>query len=1634
MPRSRVLCVKLRCARARLRLFFAQSSLTLFAGDSGDPQPADFLRPDWRSKWQQGPATSVPRDAREEPIHFEMHDFSRMIVSGQDEPAHGDAAGEKAAALGEILFWSGGGQNASVPRTLRDLRIGFRQFREMQELCGAIERSCAVVVVEEENLTPRAWSLLCTLLDRQPPWSEVPVILLRRQSTQNPAWMEGVETRAGIRVVTIESGIETLRSVVDAALSARRRQCEAREQIEAQRDREERLVGVLEHVSDAFAVLDSEWRFTYVNRGYLHLLAPQLESEAQLLGSSLWMRFPELAGTELERFYRRVMAEQAPGSLDVYDAGRNRCCEVRAHPTPRSLTIYAADVTDRRRAEKALRESEARYRALMERAQEGIFVSDERGRHVMVNPAGCEMLGYSLEEILQLRSGELYELGETVAVQQEIKRMHEGDVLHHERRMRRHDGALVHVEASITRLSNGLIQCVARDVTARKSAEELQQRKNRREQLLSETLGLLLGAGNPEVIVQQLFPKVAASLGVEVYLYFMMEEPGNILRLHSHAGLDVVTASALARVELAQALQGVDLQIQRQIAEIARPADEEEQAETFERLRLTAYVCNPLIVGERLLGTLSFGSREREAFQPEELEFLRVVSQYTAVALDRLRATRELKGRTRTLEILNRIGATLSGELDADRLAQALTEAGREVTGAEYGAFFYTAACADGDFCPLYTLAGAPGIFEKLTMPRNTPLFGAMLRGEGVTRIGDVVKDRRYGRIGSNFGIPKGNQTVRSFLAVPVISRSGEVLGGLFFGHSDPNVFQEDLEPILGGIAAQAAIAMDNARLYENVQTAADRLSLSISAANLGDFTWDAKTDSILLSPRTAEIYGIHARDELTRSELRELLDPEDQARSRVELQKSVATRSDYDIEYRITRPDGVQRWVTAKGRPFYDADGRVSGMVGVVQDITMQKHVEAVSEAKRRVLYMLAEGASLEDVLDALIRSVELESMNQVRGSILILDADQVHLRHGASPSLPRAVMEASDMLAIGPMVGACGSAVFHKRPVYVADIETDPAFAPFRDIAMAHNLRACWSTPIYSSTGAVLGAFAIYYSEPLELHDADMRVVESATRTAAVAIERREHERALQESEARQRQLLARLPVACYTMDRDGRLTFFNAAAERLWGKIPELEKELWTGAFSPTVGDGKRVALQDGPAALALKEKRSVRGVEGFIMRPDGSRRWVVPHPDPMFDAAGICVGVINVIVDVTDERHAKRMLQEAKETAEAASVAKDRFLAVLSHELRTPLTPVLMSVASLEHDPSLPEDTRHELAMVRRNVELETKLIDDLLDLSRVTTGKLRLRLQSMDFNEATQHVCDICRPQISEKHIRLECDLDPEAGNVAADPARLRQVLWNVLKNAAKFTPEDGEIQVTTKALGDRVEVRVQDSGPGIAPDLLPRVFEAFEQGQGVTRQFGGLGLGLAISKALVELHGGTIRVESDGIGKGSCFSIEVPRRHPAESFLEVKAPKAAPGESKHLKVLVVEDHADTARTLGRLLGRVGYSVSIAGCVEAALKQASEGQFDVILSDLGLPDGSGYDLIETLRERGPVRAIAMSGFGMDEDIRKSREAGFAEHIVKPVNLTDLLDAIRRISASVVPAKTVDESEVDAHWAT
>lgn len=389
-----------------------------------------------------------------------------------------------------------------------------------------------------------------------------------------------------------------------------------------------------------------------------------------------------------------------------------------------------------------------------------------------------------------------------------------------------------------------------------------------------------------------------------------------------------------------------------------------------------------------------------------------------------------------------------------------------------------------------------------------------------------------------------------------------------------------------------------------------------------------------------------------------------------------------------------------------------------------------------------------------------------------------------------------------------------------------------------------------------------------------------------------------------------------------------------------------------------------------------------------------------------------------------------LTDRSREVEAASRAKDQFIAMLSHELRTPLTPVLAAAGALEEDDRLPEDVREDLRMIRRNVGIQSRLIDDLLDLTRIGQGKIDLACETLRLDALLEQTAAIVAADLDAKDQALDLAIEAVRDrHVVGDGPRLQQVFWNLLKNAIKFSPPKARITLKAVVLDGeplRVAIHIADQGAGIAAKDLARIFLPFEQATTEGKQRGsdaGLGLGLAIAKAIVELHRGTIHAASDGVGRGATFTVHLPLNRAVEKpasntpFTSNAPARSASPSGRGLRILLVEDHVDTGRVIARLLRNAGHVVEYADTAGAALALFERNDFDLIVSDLGLPDMSGLDLMRKFSARRPgLPGICLSGYGMEDDLVACREAGFTEHLTKPVDIQRLRAVISRIAAA------------------
>lgn len=592
----------------------------------------------------------------------------------------------------------------------------------------------------------------------------------------------------------------------------------------------------------------------------------------------------------------------------------------------------------------------------------------------------------------------------------------------------------------------------------------------------------------------------------------------------------------------------------------------------------------------------------------------------------------------------------------------------------------------------------------------------------------------------------------------------------------------------------------------------------------------------------------------------------------------------------------------------------------------------------------------------------------------------------------------------------GVPGHVMATLEPYLTNDAEHDPYVAhEIRQQLGFHNLV---DVPILSRSGELLGCFEIH-DKPTAFDAVDVEMLRGLAASAAVAIENASMVQERRQSEANYRLLVENQTDLVVKVDPDGRFQFVSPSYCRLFGKT---EAELIGHNFMPLVKEEDRAATEDAmkmlfvPPHSAYMEQRAMT-VSGW--------RWLGWADTAVLDEHGGISAIIGVGRDITERKQMEQVLADAKEAAEAASQAKDRFLASLSHELRTPLTPVLATLSMLQDAPGIPADLQPDLTMMRRNVEVEAHLIDDLLDQTRIARGKLRMDIRTADAHELLRRAIDISCDGLDAPRLFVQTELAATDHTVRVDPTRLQQVLWNIIKNAMQYTPDGGTLSIrSSNPEPGQLQISFTDTGMGIDPRFLPRIFDAFEQATaGSSRRPTGLGLGMAISASIMHMLGGSIHAVSEGEGKGSTFIVQLPTC-PAEAMdSQTPAPRRAP--VRPLRILLVEDHAPTLAVLARLLRNNRHLVTTATSVHGAIQCGQNSTFDVLISDIGMVDGSGLEVMRWFAAHQPIPGIALSGYGTEGDIQSSYDAGFAVHLTKPIIAQRLVEAVDDVAATTAP---------------
>ncbi|WP_437589670.1 ATP-binding protein [Sorangium sp. So ce1000] len=548
----------------------------------------------------------------------------------------------------------------------------------------------------------------------------------------------------------------------------------------------------------------------------------------------------------------------------------------------------------------------------------------------------------------------------------------------------------------------------------------------------------------------------------------------------------------------------------------------------------------------------------------------------------------------------------------------------------------------------------------------------------------------------------------------------------------------------------------------------------------------------------------------------------------------------------------------------------------------------------------------------------------------------------------------------------------------------------------------------PIRDASGAVAFVGILFVEE------------RAAPVPAAPALTSETHD--IAEVERGLRRILDMMPQLVWSTRPDGYHDFYNRRWYDYTGEAPAATRGAgWNDLVHP---DDQQRAWERWNRSLETGEDYQI---EYRFRRADGAYRWFLGRALPMRDEEGRILRWFGTCTDVDDQKRLEQQRAEVLAQAEETSRLKDEFLALVSHELRTPLTAIL-GWARMQR--SRPELAAKAMAVIERNAEAQAKLIEEILESSRIVTGKIRLYLRHARVNELVRTAVDAIRPAADAKAIGLEVGLDPGIGDIVCDPDRLQQVVTNLLVNAVKFTSSGGRVGIQTAIGPGGVEVTVTDNGKGIAATFLPHVFERFRQAEAATtRQYGGLGLGLAIVKYLVELHGGTVHAQSDGEGKGASFSVRLPvravslaAREGSQVSSEVERPSAGTiARLDGLRVLVVDDEPDARELVTMVLREAGAEADETSSASAALEMMRRARPDVLISDIAMPNQDGYALLRELRSRPPdlggsVPALALTAFARREDVVQARDAGFQLHLAKPVEPVELVAAVHRLARS------------------
>ena len=756
-------------------------------------------------------------------------------------------------------------------------------------------------------------------------------------------------------------------------------------------------------------------------------------------------------------------------------------------------------------------------------------------------------------------------------------------------------------------------------------------------------------------------------------------------------------------------------------------------------------------------------------------------------------------------------------------------------------------------------------------------------------------------------------------------------------------------------------------------------LKLALSSAQAGTWSWDLIQQEIVWSPENYDLYGIDPQIKpIQYEDWQQSLHPDDLERTGQDLAKVLSGESaGYQTEFRVFHPQKGIRWLLGVGNVTRDVSGEPIRLSGINLDITHLKENEAALRHSKQQLRMLLD--SLPIFAGFLTPDGIVTEVNQTALDLADLQPEEILNKHFSEaywwsydPQIQQQIDDAIMRASAGEMVRFDIIARVKAEKLIVADFGIVPKFNDRQEVE---------------------------YLVPFGIDISDREA-------AKQALKQREHELEL---------ITKVIPQQIWTAAKDGHLDYINQRWQDYTGlNLEQMRKQGWASIVHP---DELATVTESWIQAV---ETNTQFALEIRLRCAEGTYDWFLCKARPLCNEQGEIVRWYGTNTSITKIKQLEQKLLQQTEDLIQANQLKDEFLAIVSHELRTPLNPILGLSQLLLAGKLDPERMVQGVAIIERNAKLQAQLIDDLLDVSKILRGKLNLNKVPLNLESVIRAALSTVQLTAEAKLIQIETEFESDIGQVLGDAARLQQIMWNLISNAVKFTPEQGHIIVKLKRIATQALIEVIDTGRGIEPEFIPYVFDRFRQADSAnTREFGGLGLGLAIVRHLCELHEGTVEVSSPGLNQGATFSVRLP-------LMNAPTPKQIDSEAEQslqfnhfdgLTILVVDDEVDSLDIITMILEQEGAAVISVASAAAALEVLNQTTPDLIISDIGMPYTDGYSLIKQIRQLPQGRnipAIALTAYAGEIEQQRSFDAGFKKHIAKPINIPELITAIAKLT--------------------